>query len=117
MKRLIIGLGMFFIWLFVTAATPASEASALAISGVAGVILSLLVKYVPAAGRWMVGITLGLSLLVAIAAEVATGEIVLSNLQSASPATLFATFMSAWGLSQLTYAWLTQSPKTVKAVV
>lgn len=116
MKRLIVGVIVFAVWLALTAASPASEASALAISGVAGVILSLLAKYVPATGRYMVGITLGLSLLVAIVAEIVTGELVVTKLQSADPATLFATFMSAWGLSQLTYAWLTQSPKTVKAV-
>lgn len=116
MKRLMVGLGFFVIWLMLTAASPASQASALAIAGVAGVILSFVAKYVPAVGRWMVVITLASSFGIAVLAELVTGELVLTKLQSADPATLFAAFMSAWGLSQLTYAWLTQSPKTAGAV-
>lgn len=116
MKRLLM-IGLVVVALFMlTAASPASETSALAIAGVAGIILSLLAKYVPAVGHYMVVITLAASLAVAVLAEIVTGELVLTKLQSADPATLFAAFMSAWGLSQITYAFLTQSPKTAGAV-
>jgi hypothetical protein len=103
-------------YVMITASTDASQTTALGIAGVVGVLLPFILKYVPASGGWMVGITLAISLLVAVVAEIVTGEIVLSDLQHTDAGHLFAVFMSVWGLSQVVYASLTQHPATANAV-
>src|SRR5467141_1080375 len=112
MRRLFILAAAIALWLVLTAAAPASTSSALAIAGVVGVLLPLVLKFVPAAGHYMIAITLIVSLLVAVIAEVVTGELVLSDLSKTDYAALFTIFMSVWGLSQVVYATLAQSPKT-----
>lgn len=114
MRRLVlfVALAMFL----GVAATGQSAENAAAIAGVAGLLLPLALKFVPAAGHYMVAITLVASAIIAIAAEVASGEIVLSNLSATNGQALFVTALSVWGLSQIIYATLTQSPKTAPAV-
>lgn len=115
-RSAVLVIGLVALWLVLTAASAPSETTALAICGVAGVALSFVLKLVPANGFWILGITLAASFAIAVGAELYTGELVLSELQHADASTLVKDFMSAWGLSQLTYAALTQSPKTVGAV-
>lgn len=100
----------------ITAATSGSETTAATIAGIAGVVLPLVLKFVPAAGHYMVAITLVASLLIAGGAELASGELVLTNLNAGDLPALLTTALSVWGLSQIVYATLTQSPKTAKAV-
>lgn len=114
--RFMLGLMVFLIWLLTVAAAGGSQSTAIALAGVAGVILPFVLKLVPAAGHYMVLIALGASLFIAVLAEIISGEIVLSHLQSTDPKTLFALFLSVWGLSQIVYATLSQSPKTAGAV-
>ena len=116
MKRLLVGIVVLVIWVTTVAASAASQSSALAIAGVIGVILPFILKLVPAAGHYMIAITLVASLLVAVLAELVSGELVLSSLQKTDPVALFTLFMSVWGLSQVVYAILIQSPKTAGAV-
>lgn len=98
------------------AATGQSEQNAAAIASIAGVLLPLVLKYVPAAGHYMVAISLGASAVIAVIAEVASGEVVLTNLSATNGQVLLLTALSVWGLSQIVYATLTQSPKTTGAV-
>ena len=98
------------------AATGGSEQTAVAIVAIAGVLLPLVLKYIPAAGHYMVAITLAASAVIAVIAEIASGEIVLANLSATNGQQLLVTALSVWGLSQVVYATLTQSPKTVNAV-
>ncbi len=115
-KRRLFLLAIVGVWLVTLAATGGSQSTAIAIAAVVGVLLPLGLKYIPAAGHYMVGISLGASLVVAVIAEIVSGEIVLSNLQATDAQTLLALFLSVWGLSQIVYATLTQSPKTAAAV-
>jgi hypothetical protein len=98
------------------AATGQSEQNAAAIAGVAGVLLPLALKYVPAAGHYMVAISLAAAVVISVVAEVASGEVVLSNLSATNGQALLLMALSVWGLSQIVYATLTQSPKTASAV-
>jgi hypothetical protein len=98
------------------AATGQSEQNAAAIAAVAGVLLPLALKFIPAAGHYMVAISLGASIAIAVIAEVASGEMVLSNLGATNGQALLLMALSVWGLSQIVYASLTQSPKTAGAV-
>jgi ABC-type glucose/galactose transport system permease subunit len=116
MKRLFIVALVVLGWLLLTASTGNSQNTALAIAAVAGVVLPLVLKYVPSAGHYMIAITLVVSLAIAAVAELLTGEIVLSRLQATDAQTLFTTFLGVWGLSQIVYAALTQSPSTAKLV-
>ena len=116
MKRLLVLTFGVLGSLLLIAATGGSQSTAIAIAAVAGLILPLVLKYVPAAGHYMVAITLVASLVVAVLAELISGELVLSDLQKADPTTLFAMFLSVYGLSQVVYSALTQSPKTAGAV-
>jgi len=115
-RWLFIVFGVAVTYAMIMAASGGSQSTAIAIAGVVGVLLPFVLKLVPAAGHYMVGITLGASLLVALLAEAVSGEIVLSNLKSTDAATLLGLFLSVWGLSQIVYATLTQSPKTAGAV-
>lgn len=98
------------------AATGTSQANAIAMITIAGLGLPFLFKLVPSAGHWMVAITVVVSLLASIGAEVLSGELVLSALPKADVPTLLASFLSVYGLTQFLYALLTQSPKTTSAV-
>lgn len=100
-----------------TAATGGSLANAMAIAGVAALILPFGLKLIPAAGKYMIAICVVASLVIAVAAELASGEIVLSNLSATDMPTLLAIFLSVEGLSQRLYSILIQSPTTAKAVV
>jgi hypothetical protein len=112
----LLGLVMLVV-LVCMAATGGSLANAIAIAGVAAVIIPFALKLVPAAGKYMIAICVGTSLLIAVGAELASGEIVLSNLSATDVPTLLAIFLSVEGLSQRLYSILTQSPTTAKAVV
>jgi hypothetical protein len=118
MRRFLVGVFGLLVVLQI-AATPAdaSLATALAIAGVGGVALPFLLKLVPAAGKYMVAICVVASLVIALVAEVASGEIVLSNLSATNVPALIAIFLSVEGLSQRLYSILIQSPATAKAVV
>lgn len=116
MRKVFLFVGLGGVWFALTAATEASQTTALAIAGVVAVLLPLVLKAVPAAGHWMVGITLAASLVVAVISEWISGELVLSNLQGTDVQALFTLFLSVWGLSQIVYATLSQSPKTAGAV-
>ena len=116
MKRLLVIAIVFAVWLLLTAATGSSQSTAIALASVAALILPFVLKYVPAVGHYMVAITLVVSLAVAIGAELLSGELVLSQLQSADASTIFTLFLGVFGLSQAVYAVLTQSPKTTGAV-
>ena len=110
-------LSLIFVLVFMLiAASGQSDQNAVAIAAVAGVLLPLALKYVPAAGHYMVAISLAASAVIAIVAELASGELVLSNLSATNGQALFVTALSVWGLSQVVYATLTQSPSTTKAV-
>ena len=116
MKRLLFVLGLMGLWFVLAAATGGSQSTAIAIATVVALILPFVLKYVPAAGHYMVGITLIVSFVVAVLAELVSGEIDLSKLGSIDPTALLAMFLSVYGLSQVVYALLTQSPKTASAV-
>ena len=116
MRRLMVLALVLMAWLLLTAATGSSQATAIAIASIVALILPFVYKYVPAVGHYMVALTLVVSLLVAVGAELLTGELVLSQLQSVDGTTLFALFLGVYGLSQAVYAALTQSPKTATAV-
>jgi hypothetical protein len=116
MKKLLLLAIVATVWSSLIAATGGSQSTAIAIAGVVGLLLPFGLKLVPAAGHYMVGITLGSSLLVAVVAEVVTGEIDVSNLQATNATALLAMFLSVYGLSQAVYAVLTQSPKTASVV-
>jgi hypothetical protein len=111
-------LGLFvFVAVFVAmAATGTSASNAVAIAGVLAVLLPFGLKIVPAAGHYMVAISMAASVVVAAIAEIASGEIVLSNLSATNGSLLLATVLSVYALSQAVYAILTQSPKTAKLV-
>lgn len=120
MKRLMVGLGLFVIWLMLTAAVALADkslATALAIAGAAAVVLPFLLKLVPAAGKYMIAICVAASLLIAVGAEIASGEIDFQNLSATNVPALIAIFLSVEGLSQRIYSILIQSPKTAPAVV
>src|SRR5690349_5993130 len=104
MRRLLIIVIGFALYVALIAASAASQSSALEIAAVVGLVLPFVLKLVPAAGHYMVAITLVVSLLVAVIAEAFTGELVLSNLSHTDYASLFTIFMSVWGLSQVVYA-------------
>lgn len=90
-------------WLIATAAT--STDTAIQIAGVivigAPLLLPFLLKALPAAGGWMVGISYGASLVVAIAAGLVSGALKLSDLNTAPG--VIAASMAVYGLSQLVY--------------
>jgi hypothetical protein len=111
----LVGLALLVI-LVATAATGGSLAVAIAIAGVAAVVIPFVLKLVPAVGKYMIAICVGTSLVIAVAAELFSGEIVLSNLQATDVTTLLAIFLSVEGLSQRLYSILIQSPKTAPAV-
>ena len=81
-----------------------------------------LVRAVAASGRPVaapagsVAITVGASLVVAVLAELMSGELVLNNLQGMDTSALLAAFVLVYGLSQFVYSTLNQSPKTAGAV-
>jgi hypothetical protein len=104
------------IWPLLIAATGGSQSTAIALATVAALILPFVLKYVPAVGHYMVAITLIVSLVVAVLAELISGELVLSNLQSTNATTVLAMFLSVYALSQVVYSVLAQSPKTAPAV-
>lgn len=117
MKRQLLAFSVALaVWVVLTAASASSQSTAIAIASIVGIVLPFVLKFIPAAGHYMLLITLGVSLLVAVAAELISGEIVLSNLQAVDAKTLFALFLSVWGLSQIVYAALSQSPKTASTV-
>src|SRR5258708_2681983 len=116
MKRLLLFALVVVGWLLLTAATGSSQATAIAIASLVALSLPFVYKYVPAVGHYMGAITLVVSLLVAVGAELLTGELVLQNLQNADGTTLFALFLGVYGLSQAVYAALTQAPSTAKLV-
>lgn len=116
MRRILFAV-LILLALFTTiAATTDSAETAAKITAVAGVILPFLLKLVPAAGHYMVAITLAASLLIAGVAMWYTGELVLTNLSATNLPLLLSTALSAWGLSQIVYATLTQHPSTAKLV-
>jgi uncharacterized membrane protein (DUF441 family) len=116
MKRLLFVALVPMAWLLLIGATGGSQSTAIAIATVVALVLPFALKYIPAAGHYMVAITLGASLVVAVLAEVATGEIVLSNLQATNATALLAMFLSVYGLSQVVYSLLAQSSKTAATV-
>jgi len=113
MRRFLLILMIVGIGLVNIAASGTSEQNAIAIASVAGFVLTFLYKFLPQAGHYMVAITVAVSILAALGAMVASGELSLSHVDVSS---LYVTAMSAYGISQLVYATLTQSPKTVNAV-
>jgi hypothetical protein len=78
---------------------------ALQIAGVivlgAPLLMPFVLKYVPAAGGWMVAISYGVSLVVAIVAGLVSGAVKLTDLSTAPGA--LAASMAVYGLSQLVY--------------
>src|SRR5881392_935022 len=103
-RKLLFGIGVFAVVLVTMAASGASQANAIALSTIAGIILPLVLKYVPAAGHYMVAITVGASLVVAVLAELMSGELVLNNLQGMDTSALLAAFVLVYGLSQFVYS-------------
>jgi hypothetical protein len=116
MRRLMIYGAILAVALVNIAATGTSQANATAILSIIGLVLPFVYKYVPAAGHYMVAITVGVSIIGALAAEVVSKEVSLSNLTAANPTVLYMSVLSVYGLSQFMFAALKQSPSTVKAV-
>lgn len=104
-----------FVFAVNVAASGSSQQNAIAIISVLGLVLPFLYKYVPAAGKYMVAITLVVSIIAAAVAEVLSGEVNISNLQ-ANPSLLYLSALSVYGLSQFIFATLKQSPKTLNLV-
>jgi hypothetical protein len=118
LRKILLPLVLAAILLVNIAATGSSQANAIAIASVVGLALPFLYKVFPVAGHYMVIITVVVSVICAVVAEVAGGEIKLSNFQGTLDTThLYLIVMSVYGLSQFMFAFLTQSPKTAKAVV
>jgi hypothetical protein len=117
MRRLLIYGAIALVALVNIAATGTSQANATAILSIIGLVLPFVYKYVPAAGKYMVAITVGVSFVGGVVAEVSSGELSLSNLTSANPTLLYMTVLSVYGLSQFMFAALKQQPSTLKAVV
>jgi hypothetical protein len=103
-------------WVVNVAASGTSQSNAIALATVAGLLLPFVFKAIPAAGHYMVAIVVGVSFLVAVGAMLLSGELDLSQLQAANTTTLLGLFMTVYGLGQLVYSALTQSPKTAVAV-
>jgi len=95
------------------AASGTSEQNAIAIASVVGLVLPFVYKLIPAAGHYMVAITVGVSVVVALVAMVTSGELALDHVDLSS---LYVTAMSVYGLSQFVYATLTQKRSTEGAV-
>lgn len=99
------------------AATGKSQANAIAIASFLGFALPFVYKYIPAAGHYMVVITVVVSIVGALVSEVLSGEVSLTSLQKTDPSVLYLSVLNVYGLSQFMFSLLTQSNKTAKAVV
>lgn len=117
MRRLLAGIAIGLALLLNIAATGTSEADAIAIAAVFGVVATFVYKKVPAVGHYMVTITVVASFVIAVVSELLSQELKISNLQgSIDPTQLLLQFMSVYGLGQFLFASLKQSPKTVALV-
>jgi hypothetical protein len=116
MRRLLLIGAVLGAWVANIAATGQSEQNAIAIATVIGLLLPFVLKLVPQAGHAMVAITVVAAFVAAVAAELLSGELSLSNLGALDTQTLLGLFMSVYGLSQLVYSTLTQKPATTVAV-
>ena len=106
-KGLVIA-ALMFVLLTQVAAT--GTATALAIASVVGAIAPFVLKLVPVQGSWMLLITAVTSLVIAIVGELVSGELSLSALQSADPGTLYVTFGTTFGVTQLVFAYFKDHP-------
>lgn len=113
MRRLLFFSLVVGVFLLNVAASGTSEQNAIAIASAAGLALTFVYKYIPTAGHYMVAITVAVSILAGLGGMIWSGELSLSHLDLTN---LYVTAISAYGISQLAYATLTQSPKTIKAV-
>jgi O-antigen ligase len=102
--------------IFVTQVAATGQATALVIASAVGVVAPFVLKLFPQVGRYMLIITAVASILIAVVAEVVTGEISLTNLQSTDPTKLYETVIAAFGVSQFVFAYFKDHPLGALAV-
>jgi O-antigen ligase len=101
---LFVGLVVFIL---LTQVAATGTATALAIAAAVGIIAPFILKFVPAAGRYMLAITALVSVVIAIAAELISGDVNLSNLDVTKIGELcIATF----GVTQAVFAYFKDHP-------
>jgi hypothetical protein len=98
------------VFVFMTQVAATGSATALGIASVVGAIAPFVLKLVPVQGSWMLLITAVTSLVIAIAGELISGEVKLSALQNADPGTLYLTFGTTFGVTQLVFAYFKDHP-------
>jgi len=116
LKRFAIAYLIVSMWAFLTAASAQTEQTAFGIAGVLALILPFALKFVPRAGKYMIAICMGSSLVIAVVSMLISGEAKFSDLQGTDIPTLITLFLTVEALSQRLYSILTQSPKTENAV-
>ena len=98
------------LFVFLTQVAATGTATALAIASVVGAIAPFILKLIPLKGSWMLVVTWITSFVIAAVAEVISGEVHLSSLQSLDVGTLYLTFAATFGVTQAVFAYFKDHP-------
>jgi hypothetical protein len=97
-------------FVFLTQVAATGTATALAIASVVGAIAPFILKLVPIKGSWMLVITWVVSFVIAAAAELISGEVKVSALQSVNVGNLYLIFAATFGVTQAVFAYFKDHP-------